>query len=82
VLPWGRSQHSARDICQSKTGPKMPTFNLASHDIQWIMRFHSLMYSSSHKLRSFGKRRYGIPRKPRSGNLSLSQTLSEMLVRI
>ncbi|CAI5946250.1 unnamed protein product [Closterium sp. NIES-64] len=66
----------------SETQENVPTFNLASHDIKWLFKFYNLMYLSSHKLRNFGRRRYGIARKPKSGNLNLSQVMSEMLIRL
>ncbi|XP_051118087.1 protein SABRE isoform X2 [Andrographis paniculata] len=60
-----------------------PTLNLGPHDLAWLLKFWSLNYIPPHKLRSFSRwPRFGIPRVPRSGNLSLDRVMTEFMFRI
>ncbi|MED6130808.1 hypothetical protein PIB30_004229 [Stylosanthes scabra] len=70
--------HIARNV-----SPASPTFNFGAHDLAWILRFWSLNYNPPHKLRSFSRwPRFGIPRVPRSGNLSLDKVMTEFMIRL
>nr|XP_025666597.1 protein SABRE isoform X5 [Arachis hypogaea] len=63
--------------------PASPTFNFGAHDLAWILRFWSLNYNPPHKLRTFSRwPRFGIPRIPRSGNLSLDKVMTEFMMRL
>ncbi|EPS70800.1 hypothetical protein M569_03959, partial [Genlisea aurea] len=60
-----------------------PTLNLGHHDLTWLIRFWSLNYLPPHKLRMFSRwPRFGVPRIPRSGNLSLDRVMTEFMFRI
>ena len=60
-----------------------PAFNFGAHDLAWILRFWSLNYIPPHKLRTFSRwPRFGIPRVPRSGNLSLDKVMTEFMIRL
>ncbi|KAH9297125.1 hypothetical protein KI387_028807, partial [Taxus chinensis] len=61
----------------------VPTANLGAHDLIWIFRWWNLYYNPPHKIRSFSKwPRFGIPRLPRSGNLSLDKVMTEFMLRV
>ncbi|KAI3460068.1 hypothetical protein Pfo_016731 [Paulownia fortunei] len=60
-----------------------PTVNLGHHDLAWLIKFWNLNYIPPHKLRTFSRwPRFGIPRIPRSGNLSLDKVMTEFMFRI
>ncbi|KAM6552475.1 hypothetical protein CsatB_013237 [Cannabis sativa] len=60
-----------------------PTVNFGAHDLAWMLRFWNMNYIPPHKLRSFSRwPRFGIPRVPRSGNLSLDKVMTEFMLRI
>ncbi|KAK4740890.1 hypothetical protein SAY87_024478 [Trapa incisa] len=60
-----------------------PTFNFGAHDLAWLMKFWNLNYLPPHKLRAFSRfPRFGVPRIPRSGNLSLDRVMTEFMLRI
>ncbi|GMH14037.1 hypothetical protein Nepgr_015878 [Nepenthes gracilis] len=60
-----------------------PTVNVGAHDLAWIVKFWSLNYLPPHKLRTFSRwPRFGVPRIPRSGNLSLDRVLIDFMLRI
>ncbi|XVE95166.1 hypothetical protein REPUB_Repub02eG0072900 [Reevesia pubescens] len=60
-----------------------PTFNVGAHDLAWIVKFWNLNYIPPHKLRSFPRwPRFGVPRIPRSGNLSLDRVMTEFMIRL
>ncbi|KAK4352296.1 hypothetical protein RND71_027814 [Anisodus tanguticus] len=60
-----------------------PTLKLGPHDLAWVLKFWSLNYYPPHKLRSFSRwPRFGIPRVPRSGNLSLDKVMTEFMFRV
>ncbi|XP_031392933.1 protein SABRE [Punica granatum] len=60
-----------------------PTFNVGAHDLAWLIKFWNLNYLPPHKLRAFSRfPRFGIPRVPRSGNLSLDRVMTEFMLRI
>ena len=61
----------------------VPTMSIAGHDLAWIFRWWSTMYSPPHKLRTFSKwPTFGLPRVPRSGNLSLDKVLTDFMLRV
>ncbi|XP_024023425.1 protein SABRE isoform X2 [Morus notabilis] len=61
----------------------LPTVNVGAHDLAWIMKFWNMNYIPPHKLRSFSRwPRFGVPRAPRSGNLSLDKVMTEFMLRI
>eukprot|EP01018_Ginkgo_biloba_P039836 Gb_21610 [translate_table: standard] len=65
------------------TSVSVPTMNLGAHDLIWIFKWWGLYYNPPHKLRSFSKwPRFGIPRLPRSGNLSLDKVMTEFMLRV
>ncbi|KAF5818651.1 putative FMP27, GFWDK domain-containing protein [Helianthus annuus] len=60
-----------------------PTLNVGPHDFAWLLRFWNLNYNPPHKLRYFSRwPRFGVPRIPRSGNLSLDKVMTEFMFRI
>ncbi|KAD4586171.1 hypothetical protein E3N88_23772 [Mikania micrantha] len=60
-----------------------PTINVAPHDIVWLMKFINLNYLPPVKLRFFSRYpRFGVPRVPRSGNLSLDKVMTEFMLRV
>ncbi|XP_040950169.1 protein SABRE isoform X3 [Gossypium hirsutum] len=60
-----------------------PTFNVGAHDLAWIIKFWNMNYIPPHKLRSFSRwPRFGVPRVPRSGNLSLDRVMTEFMLRL
>eukprot|EP00250_Pteridium_aquilinum_P012865 c20993_g1_i1 orf=354-8423(+) len=61
----------------------VPTMSLGGHDLIWIFRWWSTLYSPPHKLRTFSKwPRFGLIRVPRSGNLSLDKVLTDFMLRV
>ncbi|GER37363.1 Golgi-body localisation protein domain [Striga asiatica] len=57
--------------------------NLGHHDLAWILKFWNLNFLPPHKLRMFSRwPRFGVPRIPRSGNLSLDRVMTEFMFRI
>lgn len=68
---------------RSKNEKLTPIINMGAHDLAWIIRFWNLNYLPPHKLRSFSRwPRFGVPRIPRSGNLSLDRVMTEFMIRI
>ncbi|XP_050158552.1 protein SABRE-like isoform X12 [Malus sylvestris] len=60
-----------------------PTLNVGAHDLAWLIKFWNMNYLPPHKLRSFARwPRFGVPRVPRSGNLSLDRVMTEFMLRI
>ncbi|XP_071713691.1 protein SABRE-like [Rutidosis leptorrhynchoides] len=60
-----------------------PTINVAPHDISWLVNFINLNYLPPVKLRFFSRYpRFGVPRVPRSGNLSMDKVMTEFMVRM
>ncbi|KAL8172011.1 hypothetical protein V2J09_023815 [Rumex salicifolius] len=60
-----------------------PTVKLGAHDLEWIVKFWNLNYLPPCKLRMFSRYpRFGVPRIPRSGNLSLDRVMTEFMIRI
>ncbi|KAI3760743.1 hypothetical protein L1987_51142 [Smallanthus sonchifolius] len=60
-----------------------PTLNVGPHDFAWLLKFWNLNYNPPHKLRYFSRwPRFGVPRIPRSGNLSLDKVMTEFMFRI
>ncbi|CAB4267323.1 unnamed protein product [Prunus armeniaca] len=60
-----------------------PTVNVGAHDLAWLIKFWNMNYLPPHKLRSFARwPRFGVPRIPRSGNLSLDRVMTEFMLRI
>ncbi|XVE55625.1 hypothetical protein DITRI_Ditri03aG0173700 [Diplodiscus trichospermus] len=59
-----------------------PTVNVGAHDLPWLVKFCYLNYLPPHKLRFFSRwPRFGVPRIPRSGNLSLDRVMTEFMLR-
>ncbi|XP_068657036.1 protein SABRE-like isoform X2 [Aristolochia californica] len=59
-----------------------PTVSFGGHDLAWVFRWWNLFYNPPHKLRSFSRwPRFGVPRIPRSGNLSLDKVMTELFLR-
>ncbi|XP_022728696.1 protein SABRE-like isoform X2 [Durio zibethinus] len=59
-----------------------PTVNFSAHDLAWMVKFCNLNYLPPHKLRFFSRwPRFGVPRIPRSGNLSLDRVMTEFMLR-
>ncbi|OMO57566.1 hypothetical protein COLO4_35270 [Corchorus olitorius] len=60
-----------------------PTVNVGAHDLAWIVKFWSMNYLPPHKLRAFSRwPRFGVPRIPRSGNLSMDRVMTEFMLRM
>lgn len=60
-----------------------PTVYLGHHDLAWLIKFWNLNYMPPHKLRTFSRwPRFGVPRVPRSGNLSMDKVMTEFMLRI
>ncbi|VVB08413.1 unnamed protein product [Arabis nemorensis] len=60
-----------------------PTINIGAHDLAWLIRFWNMNYLPPYKLRTFSRwPRFGVPRIPRSGNLSLDRVMTEYMLRI
>ncbi|KAM2493149.1 hypothetical protein PS1_044595 [Malus domestica] len=60
-----------------------PTINFGAHDLAWFIKFWNMNYLPPHKLRSFARWPcFGVPRVPRSGNLSLDRLMTQFLLRI
>ncbi|CAH9105183.1 unnamed protein product [Cuscuta epithymum] len=61
----------------------IPTLNLGPHDLAWLIKFWNLNYAPPQKIRSFSRwPRFGAPRAPRSGNLSLDKVMTEFMFRV
>lgn len=60
-----------------------PTINIGAHDLAWLIRFWNMNYLPPYKLRTFSRwPRFGVPRIPRSGNLSLDRVMTEYMLRL
>lgn len=60
-----------------------PIIKLGAHDLAWIIKFWNLYYLPPYKLRTFSRwPRFGVPRVPRSGNLSLDRVMTEFMLRV
>ncbi|KAL8487833.1 hypothetical protein ACS0TY_024229 [Phlomoides rotata] len=60
-----------------------PTVYLGHHDLAWLIKFWNLNYLPPYKLRTFSRwPRFGVPRIPRSGNLSMDKVMTEFMLRI
>ncbi|CAH9065797.1 unnamed protein product [Cuscuta epithymum] len=77
-----------RPSCHSQSDPgcdslNSPTINAGPHDLAWLIKFWNLNYLPPNKIRTFSRwPRFGIPRIPRSGNLSLDKVMTEFMFRI
>ncbi|PKA48300.1 hypothetical protein AXF42_Ash020735 [Apostasia shenzhenica] len=61
----------------------LPTVHFGFHDLVWLFKWWNMVYFPPQKLRSFSRwPRFGIPRVPRSGNLSLDKVMTEFCLRI
>ncbi|CAH2061505.1 unnamed protein product [Thlaspi arvense] len=66
-----------------KPSTSPPEINIGSHDLAWLIRFWNMNYLPPYKLRTFSRwPRYGVPRIPRSGNLSLDRVMTEYMLRV
>ncbi|KAK1379101.1 Golgi-body localization protein domain [Heracleum sosnowskyi] len=53
------------------------------HDFAWLFKFWNLNFIPPQKLRFFSRwPRFGVPRIPRSGNLSLDRVMTEFMFRV
>ncbi|KAK6773169.1 hypothetical protein RDI58_028407 [Solanum bulbocastanum] len=60
-----------------------PTIQVGPHDLAWLIKFWNLNFIPPHKLRTFSRwPRFGVPRVPRSGNLSLDRVMTEFMFRV
>ncbi|CAN4095292.1 unnamed protein product [Withania somnifera] len=60
-----------------------PIIQVGPHDLAWLIKFWNLNYLPPHKLRTFSRwPRFGVPRVPRSGNLSLDRVMTEFMFRV
>ncbi|XP_016551186.1 protein SABRE isoform X3 [Capsicum annuum] len=60
-----------------------PTIQVGPHDLAWLIKFWNLNFLPPHKLRTFSRwPRFGVPRVPRSGNLSLDRVMTEFMFRV
>ncbi|KAH9605088.1 hypothetical protein KSS87_000957 [Heliosperma pusillum] len=60
-----------------------PIIKIGAHDLAWIVKFWNLNYLPPNKIRTYSRwPRYGVPRIPRSGNLSLDRVMTEFMLRI
>ncbi|KAK9070488.1 hypothetical protein SSX86_010890 [Deinandra increscens subsp. villosa] len=67
----------------TKSTVDSPTVNVAPHDIIWLIKFINLNYLPPIRLRFFSRYpRFGVPRVPRSGNLSLDKVMTEFMFRM
>ncbi|KAL2893065.1 Protein SABRE [Bienertia sinuspersici] len=87
VLSEKQSQSSS--ICSSASASVhdaeggYPIIKLGAHDLAWIIKFWNLNYLPPYKLRTFSRwPRFGVPRIPRSGNLSLDRVMTEFMLRV
>ncbi|VFQ75190.1 unnamed protein product [Cuscuta campestris] len=77
-----------RPSCHSQSEPvcaalNSPTINVGPHDLVWLIKFWNLNYLPPNKIRTFSRwPRFGVPRIPRSGNLSLDKVMTEFMFRI
>ncbi|KAJ8762590.1 hypothetical protein K2173_008029 [Erythroxylum novogranatense] len=61
----------------------LPTLSVGAHDMAWVIKFWNMNYLPPHKLRTFSRwPRFGVPRIPRSGNLSMDKVMTEFFLRI
>ncbi|KAJ4830314.1 hypothetical protein Tsubulata_011289 [Turnera subulata] len=68
--------------CQPETAAPT-TINVGAHDFAWLVKFWTIMYLPPHKLRTFSRwPRFGVPRIPRSGNLSMDKVMTEFYFRL
>ncbi|KDP41499.1 hypothetical protein JCGZ_15906 [Jatropha curcas] len=59
------------------------TLSVGAHDFAWLNKFCVLNYLPPYKLRLFSRfPRFGVPRIPRSGNLSLDRVITEFFLRL
>ncbi|XP_015060204.1 protein SABRE-like [Solanum pennellii] len=68
---------------QDNGSVKSPTIQVGPHDLAWLIKFWNLNFIPPHKLRTFSRwPRFGVPRVPRSGNLSLDRVMTEFMFRV
>ncbi|KAG9146005.1 hypothetical protein Leryth_015641 [Lithospermum erythrorhizon] len=82
-LTFSLSDQASDSIYKSKN-PLVSSlmFYVGPHDLAWIKRFWDILYLPPHKIRTFSRwPRYGVPRIPRSGNLSLDKVMTEFMLR-
>ncbi|XP_016474797.2 protein SABRE-like isoform X2 [Nicotiana tabacum] len=80
----GLSSTAAFGAQKKDTGAvNSPTIQVGPHDLAWLIKFWNLNYIPPQKLRTFSRwPRFGVPRIPRSGNLSLDRVMTEFMFRI
>ncbi|XP_060173320.1 protein SABRE-like [Lycium barbarum] len=71
------------DLKQDNRSVNSPTIKVGPHDLAWLIKFWNLNYIPPQKLRTFSRwPRFGVPRVPRSGNLSLDRVMTEFMFRV
>ncbi|CAH8337276.1 unnamed protein product [Eruca vesicaria subsp. sativa] len=71
-----------RHNLSKKSSIPPPTLNVGAHDMAWLIRFWNMNYLPPLKIRTFSRwPRFGVPRIPRSGNLSMDRVMTEFMLR-
>ncbi|MCD9641027.1 hypothetical protein HAX54_026841 [Datura stramonium] len=80
----GVSNSTASGALKQDSGSvNSPTIQVGPHDLAWLIKFWNLNFLPPHKLRTFSRwPRFGVPRIPRSGNLSLDRVMTEFMLRV
>ncbi|CAF2277031.1 unnamed protein product [Brassica napus] len=75
-------RHNPSELKPKKSSIVPPTLNVAAHDMAWLIRFWNMNYLPPLKIRTFSRwPRFGVPRIPRSGNLSMDRVMTEFMLR-
>ncbi|KAH0929637.1 hypothetical protein HID58_015364 [Brassica napus] len=75
-------RHNPSELKPKKGSIPPPTLNIAAHDMAWLIRFWNMNYLPPLKIRTFSRwPRFGVPRIPRSGNLSMDRVMTEFMLR-
>ncbi|KAJ3673403.1 hypothetical protein LUZ60_006777 [Juncus effusus] len=83
-LKWGFSLKPSFDSNDVNTplNTEFPTFNMAAHDLAWLIKWWNMVYLPPQKLRMFSRwPRFKVPRIVRSGNLPLDKVMTENFIR-
>ena len=77
-----RHNLSGSELKAKKGSIPPPTLNVGAHDMAWLIRFWNMNYLPPLKIRTFSRwPRFGVPRIPRSGNLSMDRVMTEFMLR-
>ncbi|XP_023636085.1 protein KINKY POLLEN isoform X2 [Capsella rubella] len=83
VSPVDKTVEAGSKCKLEKSSFSPPTINIGAHDLAWLIRFWNMNYLPPYKLRTFSRwPRFGVPRIPRSGNLSLDRVMTEYMLRL